>query len=51
MCIHGNIRVTHTEKAYHMQQYGLVNPPAKCHWVDCNICGVSLAAGSLRSHL
>jgi hypothetical protein len=39
------------EEAYHTQQYGPVNPTAKCHWVECDICGVSLAAGSLRSHL
>ncbi len=34
-----------------MQQYGPVNPTAKCRRVECDICGVSLAAGSLRSHL
>jgi hypothetical protein len=34
-----------------MQQYGPVNPTAKRHRVECNICGVSLAAGSLCSHL
>jgi hypothetical protein len=51
MCIPGNIRVAHTEEAYHTQQYGPVNPTAKHHWVECDNCGVSLAAGSLRSHL
>jgi hypothetical protein len=51
MCIPGNIRVAHTEEAYHMQQYGPVNPTAKRYWVECNICGVSLAAGSLCSHM
>jgi hypothetical protein len=51
MCIPGNIRVAHTEEAYHTKHYGPVNPTAKHHWVECNICGVSLAAGSLRSHL
>ncbi len=50
-CIPGNIRVALTEEAYDMQQYGPVNPTAKCHWVECDICDVSLAAGSLRSHL
>jgi hypothetical protein len=51
MCVPGNIRVAHTEEAYHTQQYGPVNPTAKHHRVECDICGVSLAAGSLRSHL
>ena len=51
MCIPGNIWVAHTEEAYHTQQYGPVNPTAKRHWVECDICDVSLAAGSLRSHL
>jgi hypothetical protein len=50
-CIPGNIRVAHTKEAYHMQQYGPVDPTAKHHWVECNICGVSLAAGSLCSHM
>jgi hypothetical protein len=50
-CVPENIRVAHTEEAYHMQQYGPVNPTAKRHRVECDICGVSLAAGSLRSHL
>jgi hypothetical protein len=43
-CIPGNIRVAHTEEAYHTQQYGPVNPTTKRHWVECDICGVSLAA-------
>ena len=34
-----------------MQQYGPVNRTAKRHRVERDICGVSLAAGSLRSHL
>ena len=51
MCIPGNIPVAHTEEAYHMQQYGPVNPTAKHHRVECAICDMSLAAGSLRSHL
>jgi hypothetical protein len=50
-CVPGNTRVAHTEEAYHTQQYGPVSPTAKCHRVECDICGVSLAAGSLRSHL
>jgi hypothetical protein len=50
-CIPGNIQVAHTEAAYHAQQQEPVNPTAKCHRVECDICGASLAAGSLRSHL
>ncbi len=50
-CVPGNIRVAHTEAAYHAQQLGPVNPTAKHHQVECDLCGVSLAAGSLRSHL
>jgi hypothetical protein len=34
-----------------MQQYGPVNPTAKHHQVECDFCGVSLAAGSLCSHM
>jgi hypothetical protein len=51
MCTPGNIQVAHTEEAYHTQQYGQVNPTAKHHQVECNICGMSLAAESLHSHL
>jgi hypothetical protein len=50
-CVSGNIRVAHMEEAYHTQQYGPVNPTAKHHRVECDICGMSLAAGSLCSHL
>jgi hypothetical protein len=51
MCVPGNIRVAHTEAAYHVQQLGTANPTAKLRWVECNICGASLPAGSLQSHL
>jgi hypothetical protein len=51
VCVLGNIRVAHIEEVYHMQQYRPVNPTAKRHWVECNICGVSLAAGFLCSHI
>jgi hypothetical protein len=47
----GNIQVAHTEEVYHTQQYGPVNPTVKHNRVVCNTCGVSLVAGSLRSHL
>jgi hypothetical protein len=50
-CILGNIRVAHMEAAYHAQQKGPVDPTAKRHRVECNICSASLAAGSLQSHL
>jgi hypothetical protein len=50
-CVPGNIRVAHTEAAYHTQQLGPVDPTAKHHRVECNLCGASLAAGSLQSHL
>jgi hypothetical protein len=50
-CIPGNIRVAHMEAGYHAQQQGPVNPTVKRHRVECDVCGVSLAAGSLQSHL
>ncbi len=50
-CVPGNIRVAHTEEACYMQQYGPVNLTAKHYQVECNICDVSLAAGSLCSHM
>ena len=50
-CVPGNIRVAHTAAAYHAQQQGPVNPTAKRHRVECDLCGVSLAAGSLQRHL
>ncbi len=51
MCVPGKIRQAHTPEAYYTQQYGPVNPTTKRHRVECNICGMSLASGSLRSHL
>jgi hypothetical protein len=50
-CVPGKIQVSHTEEAYHAQQNGPVNPTAKRQLVECDICGTSLAAGSLQSHL
>jgi hypothetical protein len=50
-CVPGNIRVSHTEEAYYMHQYGPVNLTAKRHRVECDIYGVSLVAGSLCSHM
>ncbi len=51
MCVPGKIRQAHTPEAYYTQQYGPVNPTAKRHWVECDICDMSLATGSLQSHL
>jgi hypothetical protein len=50
-CIPGNICVAHTNEAYRAQQKRPVNPTANRHWVECDICGASLAAESLQSHL
>jgi hypothetical protein len=50
-CVPGNIQVSHTKEVYHAQQPGPVNPIAKCHWVECDVCSMSLVAGSLQSHL
>jgi hypothetical protein len=50
-CVPGNIPVAYTEEAYHTQQYGPVNPTTKRHPVECDICDVSLVAGSLCSHM
>jgi hypothetical protein len=50
-CIPGKICVAHTEESYHTQQYGPVNPTTKHHWVEWDICGVSLAMGFLHSHM
>jgi hypothetical protein len=50
-CIPGNIQVAHMEVAYHVQQQGPVDPTVKHHRVECDVCSVSLVAGSLRSHL
>jgi hypothetical protein len=36
-CIPGNIRIAHTEEAYHTQQYRPVNPTVKSHRVECDI--------------
>jgi hypothetical protein len=46
-CVPGNIQVAHTEAVYHVQQQGPVDPTVKRHQVECYVCGISLAAGSL----
>ena len=50
-CVSGKIRVALTDEAYHAQQYGPADPTANCHWVECDICGETLAAVSFTSHL
>jgi hypothetical protein len=47
MCVSRNIRVAHMEVGYHAQQQGPVDPTMKRHWVECDVCTVSLATGSL----
>ncbi len=50
-CVPGNIQGPHTEAAYRAQQQGPVDSTVKHHRVECDVCGMSLAAGSFRSHL
>ena len=50
-CVLGKIQVAYMEEVYHTQQNGPAGPSVKHHRVECNICGASLAAGSLASHL
>jgi hypothetical protein len=49
-CLPGKIRVAKTEEEYAPQQTGNTTA-AKCWRVNCEVCGVSLTAESLRSHL
>ncbi len=51
MCLPGNIQVAQTEEEYASQQMGLGTSTTKCRHVDCKVCGASLAAASLQSHL
>ncbi len=49
-CLPGKIWVAKTEEEYAAQQTG--DTTTAKHWrADCEVCGVSLAAESLRSHL
>jgi hypothetical protein len=51
-CIPGRIREGYTEEEYTLNKSGLETAADRnCRRVDCRICGVSLAAGSLRGHL
>ncbi len=51
-CIPGRIREGYTEEEYTLNKSGLETATdRKRRRVDCQFCGVSLAAGSLRGHL
>ncbi len=47
----GKIRVAQTEEEYASQQTELGTSTTKRRRIDCEVCGASLAAESLRSHL
>jgi hypothetical protein len=49
-CLPGKIQVAKTEEEYAAQQTGNTTA-AKCWRVDCEVCGIRLAAESLRNHL
>ncbi len=52
ICIPGRIREGYTEEEYTLNKSGLETAAdGKRRRVDCQICGVSLVAGSLRGHL
>ena len=50
-CLPGKIRVARTEEEYASQWTGLGTSTTKRRHVDCKVCGASLVAESLRSHL
>ncbi len=50
ICMPGKIRVAPTETEYASQWAGSTTT-TKCCWVVCDVCGASLVAESLRSHL
>jgi hypothetical protein len=49
-CLPGKIRVAKTEEEYAAQQTG-DTAAAKHWWIECEVCGISLVAVSLQSHL
>ena len=52
VCLPGAIAQSFSEEAYQSQQTGLgVFDDRKRQLVECHVCGKSLRAGSLRSHL
>jgi hypothetical protein len=50
ICVPGKIQSAQTEVDYTSQQAGNTTT-TKRWWVDCDVCGASLAAESLQSHL
>jgi hypothetical protein len=50
ICVPGKIQVAPTETEYASQRVGNTTTTKRCR-VDCDVCGTSLAAESLRSHL
>jgi hypothetical protein len=50
MCLPGKIQVAQTEEEYAAQQTGTAATTKRWR-IDCEVCGVSLAAESLKSHL
>ncbi len=52
VCIPGRIREAYTDKEYakYKSLTGAAADNKHC-WIDCEICGTSLAAGSYQSHL
>ncbi len=52
VCIPGRIQEGYTEEEYaNYKSLTETSADRKCRCVDCEICGVSLAAGSYQSHL
>jgi hypothetical protein len=49
-CVPGKIQVAQTEVECASQQAGIIPTMKRC-WVDCDVCGASLAAESLQSHM
>jgi hypothetical protein len=50
MCLPGKKQVAQTDKECAAQQMGAA-AMTKCQCVDCKVCGISLAAESLKNHL
>ncbi len=51
MCVPGKIHISQTDAEYASQQTGLRTSTTKQRCIDCKVCGASLAAESLQSHL
>jgi hypothetical protein len=50
-CLPGKIRVAQMEEEYASQQTGLGASTKKRQGIDCKVCGASLMAESLQSHM